>query len=115
VIADDFGYDWMVVRTEPADVPALVTDLHAINSSLVDSGFGPQLLCSLVSFTDPQNRELALVYLFKQGTFYPFAPKAGGEQRDNILELQIRDRLAGELPMEPVMERWFAVWSAPGL
>lgn len=115
VVADDFGYDWMVVRTEPADIPALVTDLHAINSSLVDSGFGPQLLCSLVSFTDPQNRELALVYLFKQGTFYPFAPKAGGEQRDNILELQIRDRLAGELPMEPVMERWFAVWSAPGL
>lgn len=115
VVADDFGFDWMVVTTEPADVPSLVTDLHAINSTLVDSGFGPQLLCSLVSFTDPGGRKLALVYLFKQGTFYPFAPRSDSDQRDNILELQIRDRLKGELPMEPAMERWFAVWNAPGL
>jgi hypothetical protein len=115
VVADDFGFDWMVVRTEPADVSALVTDLHAINSSLVDAGFGPQLLCSLVGFTDPTGRTLALVYLFKQGTFYPFAPKPDTEQRDNILEMQVRDRLTLELPMEPAMERWFAVWNAPGL
>jgi len=29
--------------------------------------------------------------------------------------MQIRDRLTLELPMEPAMERWFAVWNAPGL
>jgi hypothetical protein len=113
VTADDHGFDWMVVRTDPPDVSALVTDLHAVNASLVNAGFGPQLLCSIVGFTDPAGRALGLVYLYKRGTFYPFAPQ--GEQRDNVLELQIRDRLTGELPIEQQMENWFAVWGAPGL
>jgi hypothetical protein len=113
---DAFGFDWVVVRTEPADVVAAVTDAHAVNSSLVDTGFGPQLLCSLVSFEGPAARPLALVYLFKAGTFYPFAPVPGkDEQRDNVLEMQVRDLLAGELPMEKDLSRWFAVWNAPGL
>jgi len=80
----------------------------------VEAGFGPQLLCSQVSFRDPQERVLALVYLYKRGTFYPFAPLEA-QQRDNILELQVRDLLAGELPIEQDLGRWFAVWSAPGL
>lgn len=113
--SDSFNYDWMVVTTEPADVPALVTDLHAVNISLVNAGFGPQLLCSLVGFTDPNGRSLAMIYLYKQGTFYPFVPKPPAEERDNICELQVRDLLNGELPMEKTMERWFAVWGAPGL
>ncbi|MDX6255798.1 MAG: hypothetical protein QOJ11_2132, partial [Frankiales bacterium] len=32
---------------------------------------------------------MALVYLYKRGTFYPFAPLPG-EKRDNALELQLR-------------------------
>jgi hypothetical protein len=56
------------------------------------------------------------VYLFKAGTFYPFAPLPGADQqRDNVLELQVRDLLQGELPMEKDLSRWFAVWDAPGL
>jgi hypothetical protein len=113
---DEFGFTWLVVATEPADVPAAVTDVHAVNTSLVEAGFGPQLLCSLVSFRDPDDRPLALVYLFKRGTFYPFAPAPGdAQQRDNVLELRVRDLLAGELPIEPDVSRWFAVWGAPGL
>jgi hypothetical protein len=57
---------------------------------------------------------VGLVYLYKQGTFYPFAP-AAAEQRDNLLELQVRDALAGELPIEPELRRWMALWDAPGL
>jgi len=114
VAADGFGFTWLVVRTEPADLAAAVTDLHAVNTCLVEAGFGPQLLCSQVSFRDPNDRVLALVYLYKRGTFYPFAP-TGVEQRDNILELQVRDLLLRELPVEQDLSRWFAVWSAPGL
>ena len=114
VAQDDFGFTWLVVRTDPADLAAAVTDLHAVNTSLVESGFGPQLLCSQVSFRDPQERVLALVYLYKRGTFYPFAPIAE-QQRDNVLELQVRDLLTRELPVEKDLSRWFAVWSAPGL
>jgi hypothetical protein len=57
-----------------------------------------------------------MVYLYKRGTFYPFAPApGGGEQRDNVLELRVRDLLAGELPLESDLSRWFAIWGAPGL
>jgi len=113
---DSLGFDWIVVRTDPIDVATAVTDAHAVNTSLVESGFGPQLLCSLVSFRGPDDRPLALIYLYKAGTFYPFAPVPGErEQRDNVLELQVRDLLHGELPMEKDLARWFAVWDAPGL
>jgi hypothetical protein len=118
VKSDAFGFTWLVTTTEPADVAATVTDVHAVNSSLADAGFGPQLLCSLVSFRDPNGTALSMVYLFKRGTFYPFAPTgdpATSEQRDNVLELRVRDLLARELPLEEDLTRWFPVWGAPGL
>ena len=114
VAEDGFGFDWVVIRTEPADVAAAVTDAHAVNTTLVESGFGPQLLCSLVSFRGPNDQVLAVVYLYKAGTFYPFVP-TGDQQRDNVMELQIRDALKGEVPLESDLSRWFAVWDAPGL
>jgi hypothetical protein len=95
-------------------VGGLVTDLHAVNSSLESAGFGPSLLCSMVTFADSGGRRLAVVYLYKQGTFYPFAP-TGGQRRDNPLELQVRGALAGELKIEPDLGRWFPLWGAPGL
>ena len=59
-------------------------------------------------------RPLGLVYLYKRGTFYPFAPLAG-ERRDNALELQIKGVVGDDLRMEPDLGRWFPVWGAPGL
>jgi hypothetical protein len=111
---DSYGYTWLLVRHDPTDLAGLVTDLHAVNSSLENAGFGPALLCSLVSFRDPAGRSLALVYLYKRGTFYPFAP-LDGERRDNALELQVRALLSGDLPLEEDLSRWFPVWRAPGL
>ncbi|MFI0192553.1 hypothetical protein ACH4PW_34065 [Streptomyces sp. NPDC017082] len=113
---DGYGYSWLVSRRSPGRLPELVTDLHAVNSSLEAAGFGPQLLCSLVSFTHGTGRRLALVYLYKRGTFYPFAPLPGAaERRDTALELQLRAVLDGDLPVEPDLGRWFPVWGAPGL
>lgn len=114
VVSDHFGYTWIVVTTDPPDVGAVVTDLHAVNVTLSDHGFGPQLLCSLVPFQDPRGTRMALIYLYKRGTFYPFAPQAD-ERRDSVVELQVRDLLRGELPWEADLSRWFPVWDAPGL
>jgi len=115
--ADEFGFDWLTIRTEPADISTAVTDIHAVNTSLVQAGFGPQLLCSLFPFVDKDGNTGALVYLYKRGSFYPFVPKAktNDKSRNNILELQIRDKLAGELPVELDTTRWFALWDAPGI
>lgn len=42
---DSYGYHWLVV--ENPDIEELVTQIHVVNSSLSDSGWGPQLLCSV--------------------------------------------------------------------
>ncbi|WP_190023356.1 PspA-associated protein PspAB [Streptomyces hiroshimensis] len=121
---DAYGYTWLLARQPPEDTAALVNDLHAVNTLLQDGGFGPQLLCSLMGFRDAGGRSLALVYLYKRGTFYPFAPVAGDrgegaqgkqEKRDNGLELQVRALLADDLRVEEDLARWFPVWGAPGL
>ena len=116
---DEFGFTWLVVHDDPDDpdgMADLCTDLHAVNTSLEDHGFGPGLLCSLIPFVGPDGRRVGLVDLYKQGPFYAFAPEPGEEKRrDNLLEIQLRDTLAGELPMEQDLGRWLAVWGAPGL
>ncbi|MGW2562853.1 PspA-associated protein PspAB [Streptomyces sp. NPDC001514] len=114
---DAFGYTWLLARHPADDTVSLVNDLHAVNTLLQDAGFGPQLLCSLIGFRDASGeRRLALVYLYKRGTFYPFAPLPGtAEKRDNALELQIRALLADDLRIETDLGRWFPVWGAPGL
>ena len=114
VTKDSYGFTWLVSSRLSDQVDALVTDLHAVNSSLVDAGFGPQLLCTLVAFRDAEERRLALIYLFKRGTFYPFAPLAG-EKRDNALELQVKGAIGPDLKWEQDLGRWFPVWGAPGL
>ena len=114
VSKDSYGFTWLVSSHLSDEAEALVTDLHAVNSALVDNGFGPQLLCTLVAFRDAEERRLALVYLYKRGTFYPFAPLSG-ERRDNALELQIKGTLGDELKIEQDLTKWFPVWGAPGL
>jgi hypothetical protein len=42
---DTYGYHWLIV--ENPDIEELVTQIHLVNSSLADSGWGPQLLCSV--------------------------------------------------------------------
>jgi PspAB-like protein len=114
VTKDTYGYTWVVSSHMSDETEALVTDLHAVNSALVDNGFGPQLLCTLVAFRDSRERRLALVYLYKRGTFYPFAPLPG-ERRDNALELEVKGALGDDLKLEQDLARWFPVWGAPGL
>lgn len=115
VTTDEFGFTWITCRQEVPDLAALVTALHAINTTLSDNGFGPSLLCTVIAFAttgDHAPRRLGLVYLFKRGTFYPFAP-TGGQRRDSGFELQARAALSGELPIEPDLQRWFPLWDAP--
>jgi hypothetical protein len=114
VSTDSYGFTWLVCTHSGDDVEGLVTDLHAVNSSLELGGFGPQLLCTILSFRDSRDRALGLVYLYKRGSFYPFAP-IGGERRDSALEMQVRGSLGADLKIEPDLGRWFPVWGAPGL
>lgn len=114
---DSFGYGWLLLA-EP-ELDDLVTKAHMANTTLTEAGWGAQLLCSVFGFVPEPGaaadaRPFSLVYLYKRGTFYPFAPKTG-QQRDNFLETRIRDTVGADLKFEPDLTRWFAVWGAPGL
>jgi hypothetical protein len=123
-VGDRFGYRWILV--EGGDIDDLVTRVHMVHSSLEDAGWSPQLLCSVFGFgpggtsdagtsagsSDAVTQPIFLVYLAKQGTFYPFAP-TGNEQRDTELELRIRGVLGTDLPVESDLSRWFPIWDLP--
>ena len=116
VTKDSYGYTWLVSNHMSDEMDGLVTDLHAVNTALVDNGYGPQLLCTLVAFRDDSHRSLALIYLYKRGTFYPFAPLPGRQDdHDMGLELEVKGVLGDELKIEQDMARWFPVYGAPGL
>jgi hypothetical protein len=110
---DKYGYRWVVV--DDPDLEDLIGAVHLVNATLEDRGFGSQLLCSMFGFGDPDGaNRLYLVYLYKRGTFYPFAPApGGGEKRDNELELRVRGVLGSDLPIEADLTRWFPLWGVP--
>ncbi|HUY16094.1 MAG TPA: hypothetical protein VMV11_00895 [Acidimicrobiales bacterium] len=110
---DNLGFEWLVV-TDP-DFEALVTRVHAANTSMVEHGLGPRLLCAVFGFvpqTPPGEGSVRMVYLMKQGTFYPFAP-TGSSQRNNELELRVKSFLGTDLPIEKDLSRWMALWNLP--
>ena len=115
--SDTFGYRWVVLTS--TDFDALVTRVHMVNSTLEDNGYGPQLLCSVFGFhpgpdcaTTGAIAKLYLVYLYKRGAFYPFAP-TGAERRDNDAELRLRTELGNDLSVEADLNRWFPLWELP--
>ena len=113
ITTDDLGFKWLVIK-DP-DLNSLVTRIHSADTSMVENGLGPRLLCAVFGFvakTPPGEGSLRLVYLMKQGTFYPFAP-TGPSQRDNELELRVRSFLSTDLPIEKDLSRWMALWNLP--
>jgi hypothetical protein len=112
---DAYGFRWLLLQDPSAD--DLVARVHLVNSTLTDNGWGPQLLCSVFGLVPGPDagtdvRPMYLVYLYKRGTFYPFAPD-GKEHRDNELELRVRAMVGSDLPVESDLSRWFPLWDLP--
>ncbi|KAB2342917.1 PspA-associated protein PspAB [Actinomadura rudentiformis] len=111
---DAYGCGWVLTRHPQGALERVVNDLHAVNATFDEGGFGPYLLCSLTGFARPDGRRLALVYTHVSGTFYPFAPAAGGG-RDDALEDQATEAVGADLPFERDRARWFPLWDAPAI
>jgi len=110
---DEMGFKWLVVK-DP-DLASLVTRIHGANTALVENGLGTRLLCAVFGFVDktpPGEGDVRMIYLLKQGTWYPFAPTEK-EKRNNELELRVKAFLETELPMEKDLSRWMALWDLP--
>ena len=108
---DSYGFRWLVLRG--SDFDDLVVGVNAVGTALEAGGYGERVLCAAFAFEDSRKRPLYWIYNYKRGTFYPFAPAATGEQRDNERELVLKAQIGQELPVEQELERWFPLWGAP--
>jgi hypothetical protein len=108
---DQFGYRWMVIR-DP-DLDDLVVGVNAVSDALAVGGYSERVLCAVFAFEDAQRRPIYFIYNYKRGTWYPFVPAAGEQQRNNERELQIKAMVGEELPFEAELERWFPLWGIP--
>jgi hypothetical protein len=106
---DEYGYDWIIVHDD--DLEDLVGTAHTLASELTAQGFGAQLLAAIFKF-DGGKSPVYWIYGFKRGTYWPFVP-AGEQKRDNAAELELKAKLEHELPIEPDLTRWFALFDAP--
>ena len=107
---DTFGFEWVIVRD--SDLEDQVTAAHAVAQEFSDRGFGTQLLAAAFRF-ETQGKPVYWVYGFKGGTFWPFAPTGESRERDNALELELKAKLEPELPIEPDLSKWLALFDAP--
>jgi hypothetical protein len=107
--SDDYGFEWLIVRDD--ELEDLVTTVHLIGSELVDRGFGPQLLAAVFRF-DGRKSPVYWIYGYKRGAFWPFVPTRERD-RDNAEELELKAKLEKELPVEPDISMWFALFGLP--
>lgn len=106
---DELGFDWLVMVG--ADFENAITAIHSAATSLLEEGLGDLLLAVAFRF-QRDGRPEYWIYGYKQGTYYPFVP-IGDHRRDNAEELRIAALAKTELPVEPVLERWYALWGIP--
>ena len=108
---DSFGYRWMILRDD--DVEDLAVGVNAVSEALEGGGYGDRLLCAVFAFRDSNGKPIYFIYNYKRGSWYPFVPAAGDQQRSVERELQLKAQIGGELPIEPELERWFPLWGVP--
>jgi hypothetical protein len=108
---DEFGYRWMVL-VDP-DFEDLVVGINAVSTALEAGGYGDRILCAVFAFRDAQGKPIYWIYNYKRGTFYPFVPAGGAQQRDSEHELRLKAQIGNELPIEAELERWFPLWGIP--
>jgi hypothetical protein len=107
---DELGFEWLILAGP--DFQDAIAAIHSAATSLIEDGLGDLLLAVAFRF-DQDGRPAYWIYGYKQGTFYPFVP-TGGRGRDNTAELRLAALAKPEgLPVEPQLERWYALWGIP--
>ncbi|MBI2849258.1 MAG: hypothetical protein HYX88_03925 [Chloroflexi bacterium] len=109
-VKDNYGFQWITLEDE--DFEDLVTNIHMVSQSLEEEGYGGQLLAAVFKFHDEGELPLFWIYNYKRGKFYPFVPK-GKRERDNPTEIHLQALMEKELPLEPDLEKWYALWGIP--
>lgn len=105
---DEYNFLWAILK-DP-DFEDLVTNIHLVSQTLMEKGFGEQLLCAIYRFEG--EKAVYWIYNFKQGSYYPFIPE-DNKKRDNPFEFRLRTLMEKELPVEKDVEKWYPLWGIP--
>lgn len=110
---DALGYKWIVLSG--TDFQSLVTTIHMVSQTLIDQGYGEQLLAAIFRFNETSGKPIYFIYNYKRGSFYPFVPRpdSHSHQRNNPDEMRLGTVLKNDLPIEPELDRWYAMWDLP--
>jgi hypothetical protein len=111
---DQYGFEWVIIH-DP-QIEDQVTAVHAVASELTAQGFGAQLLAAPFRFEGGNfgsQHPVYWIYGFKRGAWWPFIPTGEGQNRDNATELELKAKLEEELPIEPDLTRWLALYDLP--
>jgi hypothetical protein len=108
---DEYGYRWMVL--EDPEMEDLVVGVNAVSTAIQGGGYGERVLCAVFAFRDAKDQPVYWIYNYKRGSFYPFVPASGAQQRDSERELRLKAQIGADLPVEPELERWFPLWGIP--
>ena len=108
-VKDDLGFEWLLVEGKQFDTT--LAALHAVATGLLDEGLGDCLLAAVFPFTSASG-PVYWIYGYKEATFYPFVP-TGDRRRDNATEMRLAAVAKEDLPVEPDLERWYALWGVP--
>ncbi len=106
---DTLGYRWVIL--EGRDFDDLVSTIQMVAETIVDEGYEQQLLAAVFGFREGE-KDVYWIYNYKRGKFYPFVPEPQ-QRRDSATELRLRSVMEKELPIEPSLEQWYALWGIP--
>jgi hypothetical protein len=95
------------------DMEDLVVGVNAVSTAIQAGGYGDRVLCAVFAFRDKRDKPVYWIYNYKRGSFYPFVPAGGAQQRDSERELRLKAQIGADLPIEPELERWFPLWGIP--
>ena len=105
---DEYNFLWAIL--EDPDFEDIVTNIHLVSQTMIEHGFGEQLLCAIYKFQGTST--VYWIYNFKQDSFYPFVPKVNKE-RDNATEFRLKSLMERELPIQKDVEKWYPLWGIP--
>ena len=76
----------------------LVVGVNAVSTAIQGGGYGERVLCAVFALRDEAGKPVYWIYNYKRGSFYPFVPADGPQQRDSERELRLKAQVGADLP-----------------
>lgn len=106
-IEDIHGTQWIVVQDE--SIESLVANLQYGASAMESVKYSSRLLAAVLPFENEENNKIYVIYSFRRGKFYPFAPE-GLNDRNSKIERRLSTILEDEIDVEQDKNYWYPLW-----